>query len=235
MTQAPPCEILLADDERSVRGSLAALIQSAGYLVRTARNGAEAVEAFRAQRPNLVLLDVMMPKMNGFEACRTIRETDTETPVLFLTALDTDDGEIRALGLGADDYVLKTANPEVLLARIAAAIRRVSRSEGTGDFSFGAWRVRASRFEAERPDGAHAALSEREIAMLRLFASRPGEVFLRDWLAEKLWPAADGGVTDNLIAVTMSRLRAKLAPEGRDIETVRGSGFAYRPHEMNSR
>ena len=227
MCAAIPTEILLADDERVVRASIAALLQSAGYLVRTARNGEEALSAIAEKRPDVAVLDVMMPKLDGFEACRRLRETDSRLPVLFLTALETDESQIRALGLGADDYVFKAASSDVILARVAAAVRRAKRQEPTGDFSFGSWRILSARHEAMRADGLKANLTEREIAILRLFASHPGEVMLKDWLAERFWENPLN-VTENLLSVTIHRLKAKLPPDGSDIKTVRGSGYAYR-------
>lgn len=228
MPETAAREILLADDERVVRESLAALLENAGYAVRTARDGQEALAAFRERKPDLAILDVMMPRMNGFEACRAIRRDDPSVPVLFLTALDSDANQIKALGLGADDYIFKSTAEEVLLARIEAALRRTTREDGDGDFDFGQWRIDASSMTASRDDGSAVRLAEREIAILRLFAANPGEVFMRDWLAVKFWQTPTGA-SDNLLAVTMSRLRTKLAPEGRAIETVRGAGFSYRP------
>lgn len=221
-------EILLADDERSVRSALAALLEEAGYDVRAARNGEEAVALLRERKSDLVLLDVMMPRMDGFRACRAIRETDASTPVLFLTALESDADQVRGLGMGADDYVFKTAPSDVLLARVASAIRRASASNPSGDFSFGSWRVSAARCEMRRGNDERVALGEREVAMLRLFAGSPGEVLSRDWLVTKLW-GGDSGVTDNLLSVTIYKLRRKLADEGRFLEHVRGVGYAWRP------
>ena len=227
-------DILLAEDERIVRESIAAMLEKAGHSVRTARNGAEALAAFRRRKPDLAILDVMMPRMDGFEVCRAIRESDASTPVLFLTALDADAAQVRGLGLGADDYVSKSVPPDVLLARVAAALRRADAAEPRGGFDFGGWRVDAARMEARCGRGGRVELNERELAILRLFAAHPGEVFMRDWLAERFWTPGDAA-SDNLLNVTVFRLRAKLAPEGRDIETVRGAGYAYRPREMNSR
>ena len=227
-------DILLAEDERIVRESIAALLENAGHSVRAARNGVEALASFRERKPDIVILDVMMPKMDGFAVCRAIRETDASTPVLFLTALDADASQVQGLGLGADDYVFKTVPPDVLLARVSAALRRADASEPSGDFDFGGWRVDAARMEARRGTAGRIALKEREIAMLRLFAAHPGEVFMRDWLAENFW-ASDGGASDNLLNVTVCKLRTKLAPEGRNIETVRGTGYVYRPPARNSR
>ena len=219
--------ILLADDERVIRQSLTAVLADAGYDVVAVKNGLEAVDSFRARRPDLVLLDVMMPKMDGYAACQRIRETDAETPILFLTALDSDSAQIRGLGIGADDYIAKTAPTDVLLARLASALRRVRPSAPSGDFDFGPWRVWASRLEmTNASDGACVSLSEREVALLRLFATHPGEVFSRDHLVSRLWDGEDA--TDNALNVCIYALREKLGTTGARIESIRGAGYLVR-------
>ena len=124
-------DILLADDEPVVRKTYRALFEGEGYSVRTARNGEEAVAMFAERRPDLVLLDVMMPRMSGTAACAAIRGSDPLVPILFFTAMPSDVGAVRALGFGADDYIDKAKSPEELLARVASALRR-SRAAGTG-------------------------------------------------------------------------------------------------------
>ena len=219
--------ILLADDERVIRQSLTAVLTDAGYDVVAVKNGQEAVDSFRARRPDLVLLDVMMPKMDGYAACQRIRETDAETPILFLTALDSDSAQIRGLGIGADDYIAKTAPTEVLLARLASALRRVRPSVPSGDFDFGPWRVQASRLEMTcAADGACVSLSEREVALLRLFAMHPSEVFSRDYLVSRFWEAAE--VSDNALSACIYALREKLGAVGSRIKSIRGAGYLLR-------
>lgn len=227
-------EILLVDDERAVREGIKALLESSGYVVRAVRDGASALAAFRERPPALVLLDVMMPGMDGFSVCRAIREADASTPVLFLTALDSDADQIRGLGLGADDYVSKTVPAPVLLARVACAVRRARIAEPSGDFTFGAWRVAASHCEMRCGDGEPTSLADREIALLRLFVAHPGEVLARDWLVDKLW-GAGRDVTDDLLSVTLYNLRRKLAADGDSIEHVRGVGYVWRPGARRER
>ena len=123
---ASRAEILIAEDEPPARRGFRALFEGEGYAVRTARDGEEALAKFRESRPNVVLLDVMMPKMNGIVACAEIRKLDPLVPILFFTAMPSDVGAVRALGLGADDYIDKAKSPEELLARVAAALRRAS-------------------------------------------------------------------------------------------------------------
>lgn len=228
MAGAERRRILLAEDERVVRLSLSALLSGAGYEVDAVRDGEEAVRRFRAAPPDLVLLDVMMPGTDGLAACRRIRETDAATPVLFLTALDSDEAQLRGLGAGADDYVAKSASEEVVLARVAAALRRRDRAAPSGDFDFGSRRVLARSLELRGADGAGVPLKERDVAVLRLFASHPREAFSRDFLLTRFWPA-DADVTDNALSVYMASLRSRLGEDGRLLEAVRGVGYAYRP------
>ena len=115
-------EILVVDDERSVRNGLKALLSTGGYSVRLARSGLQALEQFRTRRPDLVLLDVMMPGTNGFDVCREIRREDALVPILFLTSVENEANQVRGFGLGADDYISKTAGEAELFARIRRAL-----------------------------------------------------------------------------------------------------------------
>jgi DNA-binding response OmpR family regulator len=218
--------ILLAEDERVMRRAFAALLSDAGYRVTTASDGEEALCAFRRERPSLVVLDVMMPKMDGYETCRRIRDADADVPVLFLTALDTEAAELEGLGVGADDYIAKTAPQAIFLARVAAALRHRPGSS-SDDFDFGPWRVAAATREMRRADGVRAQLSPREIAILRLLVAHPGMSFGRDELARRFWPETD--VLDNTMNVCIHALREKLGAAGAAIKAIRGSGYAYCP------
>ena len=226
---APP-DVILADDERVVRLSISALLESSGFAVRVARNGEEALRLYRERRPDLMLLDVMMPKGNGYEACETIRRTDVDTPVLFLTALDSDVDELKGLGVGADDYISKTVSNDVLLARIAAAIRRRRHDAPTGDFDFASWHVEPAKLSMRRKSGGDMALNERELALLRWFAGHPNEVFSRDFLLTRFWGAAFDG-SDSTLSIAILRLREKLGADAAGLKSVRGSGYVWRPQE----
>lgn len=225
--QAPKPEILLAEDDRTIRRALCKMLETNGYCVRAAANGREAVEEHRHRRPDLILLDVMMPVMNGHDACREIRRTDADTPVVFLSALGSESDEMRGLEAGADTYTAKTASDGVLLARIAAAIRRRRHECPNSDFPFAGWRVRPERCAMTDSDGNETLLEEREIALLRIFAQHPGEVHCRDFLCAKLWGAEFDG-TENALTVAISRLRKKLGADAAAIESIRGIGYRYR-------
>ena len=221
-------EIIVADDERVIRQSISKLLEDDGHAVRVAKDGEEALRLYRERRPDLMLLDVMMPKRNGYEVCEAIRRTDVDTPVLFLTALDTDVDELKGLGVGADAYISKAVSNEVLLARIAAAMRRHRHDAPTGDFDFADWHVEPAKLSMRRKDGPSVPLSEREVAMLRLFAGHPGEVFSHDFLETKFW-GVDFVGGDSALKLAIYRLREKLDTAGDGIRSVRGSGYVFRP------
>ena len=219
--------IILADDERLIRQSLVGLLEANGYSVRAGKNGEEALRLYQEQRPDLMLLDVMMPKGNGYEICETIRKTDVETPILFLTALDSDVDELKGLGVGADAYISKTVSNEVLLARIAAAIRRHRHDEPTGDFDFADWHVDPAKLSMRQKTGESVALNEREIALLRWFAAHPDEVFSRDFLVTRFWGAEFAG-NDSTLSIAILRLREKLGEAANRLKSIRGSGYVWR-------
>ena len=179
-------EILLADDDPIARRGYRALLEGEGHSVRVARDGEDAVAKFAERRPDLVLLDVMMPRMNGIAACTEIRKSDPLVPILFFTAMPSEAGLVRGLGLGADDYIDKAKSPEELLARVAAALRRASaasaaRSNGD-ELALGGVTVDLAKMVA-RGDGVSAELTKSEALFLRLLASEPGRYFSFDEIA----------------------------------------------------
>ncbi len=222
-------EILLVEDEPAIREGLAVLLESEGYVVRTAGDGVHALELFRARRPALVLLDVMMPRKNGYVVCEEIRVADKGVPIIFLTAKDGDVDELRGLTLGADDYISKTASHPVLLARIAAVLNRAGRGaeSSVGDFDFGSWRVDVVRFCLTAPNRASVGLLLREVEILRLLRSHPGEVFSRDHLLTRFW-GMDYDGNEAALSTAISRLRENLGEDGERIESIYGQGYRYR-------
>ncbi|MGN0888085.1 MAG: response regulator transcription factor [Kiritimatiellia bacterium] len=222
-------EILVAEDESAIREGLCALLESEGYTVRAAVDGEDALRLFGECRPDLVLLDVMMPKKNGYAVCSEIRSSDQDVPILFLTAKDGDSDELRGLTLGADDYISKTSSQPVLLARIASVLNRVRRTGGssTGDFDFADWHVDVARFRLESPAGESVELTLREIAILRYLASHPDEILSRDFLLTRFWGVNFDG-KESTLSTAIRRLREKLGDAGVRIESVYGSGYRYR-------
>ena len=196
-------EILLVDDERTIRGSLSRLLREAGFSVRVAANGAAGVEAFRSRRPDLVLLDVMMPGMDGYAVCEAMRSADRETPIVFLSALDAEDDQIRGLDAGADDYVSKTASPALLEARIRKALERADRF---------------SKMDAP------AAMTKTEADIYRLLESDCGRFFSYREIFSAV--CGEGYFADEgAIRVHVSNMRKKLPADER-LVAKRGVGYA---------
>ena len=226
-------DILLADDDAVVRRSYRALFEGEGYSVRTARDGAEAVAMFAERRPDIVLLDVMMPRTSGTAACAEIRESDPRVPILFFTAMPSDVGAVRALGFGADDYIDKAKSSEELLARVASALRRSRVAEGRvkrpastpllGLMRIGAVVVNFAEMTAKGP-GVSAKLTKSEAIILNLLAVRRGEIVSHD---DILMAQHDVNFIGEYSAVraAVRRLKAKLGRAGACISTERGFGY----------
>lgn len=227
---ADGAEILLAEDDAALREGLALLLEGEGYAVRAAPDGEAALALFHARRPDLVLLDVMMPKRSGTAVCATIRARDDAVPILFLTARDGEADELRGLALGADDYLPKTTTRPILLARLAALLKRARRTaDGTpARFAFAGGMVDAACLRLTRPTGDTVDMTLREVEMLRHFHAHPGEVFSRDALLTRFW-GLDYKGNESALGAAVARLREKLGPAGARIEAVYGRGYRYRP------
>ena len=216
--------ILFADDDRIIRASIVGVLQHAGYHVVVAKDGAEAVKLHQQERPDLILLDVGMPKKNGREACEDIRRSDSDVPILFYTAFDEDADQIVGLGCGADDFISKETSTDVLLARLAAALRRKCRTE-TGNFmwGFGTVDVTAQCYV----EGSHRSrLTIREIEFLRHMAENEGAVISKDALLTRLFGVNYSGDSRTLDKV-VERLRNKLLGSSHFLTTVPRQGLLY--------
>ena len=225
--------VLVVEDDDNIRHGLSTLLTANGYTVNEAADGEAGLRAFTQISPNLVLLDVMMPGMNGYDVCRAIRKTDTRTPIIMLTANDDEIDKVLGLELGADDYIVKPFGVHELLARLAAVLRRAAPTipAGAADsanavFSFGTDSVDESRYEIIHTDGSHAALSAREIALLRTFAAQPNKVLTRDNLLNAVWGISYFGSTRTLDQ-HIAQLRKKLS-DPHIIETLHGIGYRYK-------
>ena len=196
-------EILIVDDERMIRAGLAQLLSGAGFAVRETRDGESAIAAVAERRPDLVLLDVMMPGMDGFTVCEKLLSSDRDLPVVFLTAKDSENDQVRGLEVGADDFVSKSAGAEVLLARIRKALQRVR------------------RFAANPAPGA---CTKTEADIYRLLASARGKWFSYREIFDSIRGEGYYG-DEGAVRTQMSRLREKLPP-GERIESKRGRGYA---------
>ena len=217
-------EILIGEDDADVRKWLAIALETEGFTVRTAADGTATLEEAKTTRPDLLILDVMMPKMSGLEVCKAIRAFDRTLPILMLTARNKDEDLIAGLGAGADDYVTKPFALNVLLARIAALLRRTDAAEYRGDADLGSFRIDTRKIAIAFTNGQETLLSAREYELLRLLADHRGEVLRRDDILNRIWGLTFYGNTRTLDQ-HIALLRRKLGPCADCIETVRNVGY----------
>ncbi|MFZ4816490.1 MAG: response regulator [Phototrophicaceae bacterium] len=226
-------KILIADDEQHILDTVGAYLKNEGYEVLTARDGRTAVFTFRHEQPDLVILDVMMPEMNGWEAARMIR-AESNVPLLFLTARVDDIDQITGLEIGADDYVTKPFSPRVVVARVRALLRRAD-----GDVPAESVVYRVSNLELNSEthiitlNGTRVDLTPSEFTLLHTLIARPGRVFTRMELLDIVQGEAYAAY-ERTIDVHVKNLRIKIEDDPRDpryIETVYGVGYRIRPDD----
>lgn len=220
--------VLVVDDEPNIADVISIALRYNEYEVETAANGREALAAVAACRPDLIVLDVMLPDLDGFEVAKRLRERADETPILFLTARDTTEDKVRGLTIGGDDYVTKPFSVEELLARIATVLRRFGRAGGgEAQLRFGDLELDDETREVFR-DGAAIELTDTEYRLLRFLMTHPRRVLSRAQILDHVWEydfAGDARVLETYV----SYLRKKLEAHGpRLIQTVRGVGYALR-------
>jgi two-component system alkaline phosphatase synthesis response regulator PhoP len=224
-------KVLVVEDDRDILKLLKYNLEKESYAVATAANGEDAVASFRKERPRLVLLDLMLPKVDGMEVCRLIRSEDRAVPILMLTAKNAETDKIVGLEMGADDYVTKPFSPRELLARIRAVARR-GRSgdvEKKPHVKIGDLEIDRYRFEI-RMKGRPVELTPKEFELLAILAGAPGRVFGREELLDAVW-GRDGFVEPRTVDVHVARLRAKFTAAklpAPGVETVRGVGYRFR-------
>ena len=232
-------EILIAEDERNVREGLADLFAGAGYAVRAVADGAAAVAAVAQKRPDALLLDVMMPKQDGFSALVELRRKDPLLPILLVTARGEGFDKVKGLGLGADDYITKPFNVDELLARVARALARAAAVPAAGapppedlsarePFPFAKGVVDPRRLQLTGLVRTPIPLTPREVGLLRIFARHPGEALARSHLLSTLWGIGYAGTTRTLDQ-HIAQLRKKLGRQAGCLGTVSGVGYRYTP------
>ena len=220
-------EILIADDERLIREGMKALFVGEGFSVRTARDGEDALKKFAERRPDLVILDVMMQRANGFKACEEIRRLDRLVPIVFLTAKDSEADEVRGIGLGADDYVSKAESEAVLVARVRRALERAAAIDAEVSpprvLKLGAVTVDLDRLTVSGP-GAGGRLTRTEADILRLLIQRAGCPMTGDELIVAL--RGEGfACEDSMLYSHVSHLRRKLGPAACLLASDRSAGY----------
>jgi two-component system, OmpR family, response regulator ResD len=224
--------VLVVDDEPMVRDVLARYLKKEGYEVDVAEDGEQALHSFAATAPDLVLLDLMLPRVDGLEVLRRMRER-APTAVIMLTAKGEETDRVVGLELGADDYVTKPFSPREVVARVRTVLRRVSPSPAFGDRTVvraGELEVDGARREARR-GGAPIKLTRKEFDLLFLLASTPGRAFTRSELLEEVWDFAWDGDTST-VTVHVRRLREKIEVDPsnpRHLVTVWGVGYRFDP------
>jgi DNA-binding response OmpR family regulator len=231
VTESPVAKILVVDDESNIREVVGLYLRRDGHSVVTAADGEEALKLYRQTQPDLVVLDLMLPKVSGLEVCRRI-QSDRRVPVVMLTARGEEEDRIVGLGIGADDYVVKPFSPRELAARVEAVLRRINEARsGAGAerlMIFGDLRIDPNAREVVIRDSP-VTLTAREFDLLHHMASHPKRVFTRDQLMETVWGFSFAGDTST-VTVHMRRLREKIEPDParpRYLQTVWGVGYRF--------
>ena len=218
-------KILIADDEPDILEIIQYNLQKEGYEVATAKDGDEALVRAKSQNPDLIILDIMMPRKNGVEVCEILRSQPAfkSTLIIFLTALNDESSHIRGLETGADDYVSKPVSPKVLVSRVNALFRRIHKETGDKVLQFDGLVIDPVKFEVI-VNGSSVTLAKKEFELLYLLAARPGRVFLRNEILNQVW-GNDVIVGDRTIDVHIRKIRQKLGMDC--ITTVKGVGYKF--------
>jgi DNA-binding response OmpR family regulator len=220
--------ILVIEDDAAIRLGLRKSLGFEGYEVQEAPDGERGLELVFDRRPDLVVLDLMLPRVNGFEVCRTIRKHDPTIPILILSAKDQENDKLMGFDLGADDYVTKPFSTRELIARVKAALRRAVGGGEGGSFEYLQMRV---DFPGQRVlvDGQPVEVSNREFRLLRFLIENRGRVVSRDQILNKVW-GYDYEGTARTIDNFINKLRSKIEKDPQDpriILTVRGVGYKF--------
>jgi OmpR family response regulator RpaB len=229
-------KVLVVDDEASIRRILDTRLSMIGYIVITACDGEEALSLFKKEDPNLVILDVMMPKLDGYGVCQEIRK-NSDVPIIMLTALGDVADRITGLELGADDYVIKPFSPKELEARIRSVLRRTEKvqlsttnNNNSGVVQFNFLKIDFNRRQVYKSD-ERIRLTGMEFSLLELLVSKSGQAFSRAEILQEVWGyTPERHVDTRVVDVHISRLRAKLEmdPSNPDlILTARGTGYLF--------
>ncbi len=217
--------ICLIEDEQKVSAFICKGLEEHGYTVKTAGDGRTAQKLLQQEQFDLLIMDVMLPDTNGIELCRHIRQTDSDTPILMLTALNQVHDKVSGLKAGADDYLVKPFHFSELLARLEALMRRSKSAEGNHSLIFDDLKLDTWSKTAER-DGKKITLTAKEYTLLELFMQNPNKILSREYIAEKVWEIGfDTGT--NFIDVYVNYLRKKVEKDFKSklIHTVIGMGY----------
>jgi len=220
-------KILLVDDEPDILEFMEYNLTKEGYQVLQAKNGKEAVDIARKEFPHLVILDIMMPIMDGIEACRVMREIPElqNTLITFLTARNEEYSQLAGFDVGADDYITKPIKPRIMLSRVKALLRRLNGSTGTSTpvVQIGNLKIDRESYLVYKDDES-IVLPRKEFELLALLTSKPGKVFTREDILSRVW-GSDIVVGDRTIDVHIRKIREKLGDDS--IKTIKGIGYKF--------
>ncbi len=217
--------ILIIEDETAIQSILSELLTDAGYEIEVASNGLEGVTKFREKSFSLVLLDIMMPKIDGYTVCEMIRQ-ESNIPIIMLTALDEEQAQVKAFELKVDDYITKPFSLKLVLMRVEAVLRRVKEretQEPTNILTYGNIRLDQTSHSVS-VNGEPVSITHTEYGLLELFLQHPGRVFTRDNLLNQVW-GYDIACEEKTVNIHIMNLRRKLDTDL--IETIRGVGYRF--------
>lgn len=227
--------ILIVEDEQNIVDILSFNLSREGYQTLEALDGPTGLQLALEQNPDLILLDLMLPGMDGFEVCRRVRESGSSTPILMLTAREEEADKVLGLELGADDYITKPFSPSVLVARIKAHLAQYDRLKQAGGVDRNQLQLGSVLLQKDARrvfvDGAEVALKNKEYALLRFLLSNPDIVFSKETLYERIW-GYDAMGDNATVVVYINRLREKIEKDPshpRYIQTVWGAGYRFKP------
>ena len=222
--------ILIVEDEEKIRTGLKDFLEFHDYAVAEAADGLEAQRLAGKERFDLILLDLMLPKISGEELCVKWRQSGMQTPIIMLTAKGQEKEKITGLNIGADDYITKPFSLEELLARIEAVRRRTDPARAVGQrFKFGAWQVDMAALKLQS-DHAEMEISKRESQLIQYFAAHPSRIISRSELYEKVWGETMTEIGTRTVDMHIAKLRSKIEQDSaapQIIKTVRGAGYTY--------
>jgi two-component system alkaline phosphatase synthesis response regulator PhoP len=219
-------KILLVDDEPDILEIIRFNLEKVGYQIKTASNGLDAIKVSKKFLPQLIILDVMMPDLDGIETCERLRQDERfqETIIMFLTARGEDYSYVAAFDAGADDYVTKPVKPKVLVSKVKGLLRRLKKREATSSqLVFNNLVIDREEYKVTLK-GKELSMPRKEFELLYLLASKPGKVFKREKIMEKIW-GSDVVVGDRTIDVHIRKLREKIGD--RFFKTVKGVGYKF--------
>jgi DNA-binding response OmpR family regulator len=225
-------KVLVAEDDPNILNGIVEILEGEGYRALPAKHGRDALEVFRKEGPDFVILDIMMPELNGYDVCRELRKSDKKTPIVFLSAKSEEIDKVLGLELGADDYIMKPFGVKELVARVRAISRRCflerTPPSGRAPFKLGALEVHPAELRASNRARA-IELSLREVRILEVFRDRPGEVVDRDTLFRLCW-GIDTYPNSRTLDQHISKLRKKIEDDPKSpviIKTVHGAGYRF--------